>query len=1295
MKLLLKFFLLLIAFISFFYLFANTTNAANTTRIHFTNYRSSNFGTNWQIEFFYNGHGAYDFVGPLRRWTGYTDFSGHTYYQINSYRPWASDTVIWSSACVDPESAVNVNGTPSNPNDINNLLFSTSIDASCYENQTGSNKYKGCGNPDRHGDVYQNSVCPANNSNCCVQAGQVWCNCQGGAYCGSDANRCNRYGPEQCNYNAGPNNCTRNVNNNAGACLGVNGCQCLSNADCGGTVCGATGQGGSQCVLYGKRCNNGQCELNPNDVRDNNASQCGGTCGGQADLRVNWVSFPGGNYGNNPDPASPVSGGPLSNATVQVQNYGNLGTQGAFNVRVDNGAGSGVTEQTAGLGIGEARNVVINNIPRPTAGSYTATGIADVGNNIPESNNNNNSNTGGYTITAYIAGIVYNDANGNGNRDAGEGPAVGSSVSIAGVGTYGVDANGYYRSGELGGGTYYAYINPPGGYGATTASPLGRNLGPNSWAQFGVRQATATTWVNVYVDNNYNCVWDAGDTGYGGAGVSVAGQGAGYYVTNGNGQFVLSNIPSGYSTYTLGTPGGYSIACVGNPQGLTTGPGGTYVVNFPIRRDLATTWVNVFSDLNANWVWDAGETGYAGATVTVAGQGAGSYATNGNGQIALTAPTGYSTYTLSVPPGFNLRSGNPVGVTTPPSGQVVSFPLRPVTAPTCSMSASPGAVNPGGTSALSLSYSLPSQVTQQPSITWYSDTGNVPGSSITNQAINHPARTASATWNSPNPYWNTSTAYPSAVICNAGADPVCSSCGSNGITVVPLHSITGNVFVDTNRNGVKDGGEANYTGGTTITRNPAGGSLTYPSAGAYSITSLNVGDYTISYTSLPAAYEMTTASAFAVHPQNGACSTGGNPNASCTNGNIANLNFGIDLIPTYSVSGNVFVDINVDGRKNAGELNYTAGPITITRSPANGSVSTSNGAFDITGLYAGDYIIAYTNKPDGYELTHPGGFPPQFAIHVGGGVTCSTGGSNDAVCAGGSITSLNFGMTNAIPWIQTQGADLWFNTAVDNEIPPGASCQPVLSKDYEAGGTPGIIYSGGSIDVGSSAQISSTNWNVENQDYSPVGGNTKTSYAYVKSHTAESNIINMDTSVCGAGGLANCQLSLTLANGVYRANGDLHLTRPSYSFPANRDFVILVNGDLYLEGDIDTPAGSTVLFSAGDENGDGSGGNIYVTPGVGTTPNTSTAPNLEGWFSADKSFIVQGSQTCPTPDERLNVEGSIIINALGGGIFDNQRDLCAGNLACPVFYIKERPDFILNAPRFLQAAPRLWQEVAP
>ncbi len=409
----------------------------------------------------------------------------------------------------------------------------------------------------------------------------------------------------------------------------------------------------------------------------------------------------------------------------------------------------------------------------------------------------------------------------------------------------------------------------------------------------------------------------------------------------------------------------------------------------------------------------------------------------------------------------------------------------------------------------------------------------------------------------------------------------------------------------------------------------------------------------------------------------------------------------INLSSISTITGNVYIDENENGIKDAGESNYT-GNITVTASPVNGSSSTdTNGAYTISNLPPGSYSIRYTDLPLGYRISYPqNGPPPNFNVTVGNQANCnaSIAGYNSAVCTNGSISNLNFGIiTNAGPWIQSGGSDIWFNNGLSNPIPSGASCQSYASLSGP-GGTPGIVYSGvGSADLGSGqASTNPYNWNVGginqySESYGPAssGSPLATSYTNIKNLTISNGTppTTMTTAHCGASGIASCTLSPTLASGVYEAVGNLTLAN-NYAFPANRDYVILVTGNLRLNGTLDVPVGSTVLFSVQ--------GNIYVSPNVGTATVTSTAPHLEGWFSTDHSFYVEGNNACPTRDNRLNVEGAIIVNAsLTGGSFYNQRDLCFQNSNCPVFYIKERPDFILNSPRFVKNAPRVYKEVAP
>ncbi len=149
------------------------------------------------------------------------------------------------------------------------------------------------------------------------------------------------------------------------------------------------------------------------------------------------------------------------------------------------------------------------------------------------------------------------------------------------------------------------------------------------------------------------------------------------------------------------------------------------------------------------------------------------------------------------------------------------------------------------------------------------------------------------------------------------------------------------------------------------------------------------------------------------------------------------------------------------------------------------------------------------------------------------------------------------------------------------------------------------------------------------------------------------------------------------------------MTGSGFTFPANKNFVILVNGDLTIKEKIFVPIGSTATFSVK--------GNIYIDKSVGETLSSSTTASVEGYYSADQSFIVQGARDCSVgPDLRFNEAGAIVVNAgKQGGAFQLQRDLCTDNNSCPAFSVTERPDMALNAPQLIRSPNLIWQEAAP
>lgn len=117
-----------------------------------------------------------------------------------------------------------------------------------------------------------------------------------------------------------------------------------------------------------------------------------------------------------------------------------------------------------------------------------------------------------------------------------------------------------------------------------------------------------------------------------------------------------------------------------------------------------------------------------------------------------------------------------------------------------------------------------------------------------------------------------------------------------------------------------------------------------------------------------------------------------------------------------------------------------------------------------------------------------------------------------------------------------------------------------------------------------------------------------------------------------------------------------------------------------MNGNITVPNGSTVTFSVS--------GNINVA---------KTVTNIQGYYSADQSFIVLGTNNCTlSSDVQLKAEGSVVVNAgQNGGTFQNQRDLCASDTTTPAVQFIERPDFIINAPQLIQFARPIQKEIAP
>lgn len=526
-----------------------------------------------------------------------------------------------------------------------------------------------------------------------------------------------------------------------------------------------------------------------------------------------------------------------------------------------------------------------------------------------------------------------------------------------------------------------------------------------------------------------------------------------------------------------------------------------------------------------------------------------------------------------------------------------------------------------------------------------------------------------------------------------------------------------------------------------------------PATSALNIASCVAGGST----SGPVTYAWTALVAGTINPTNAATATY-TPPATGTTYTQVNINptvnvcnpggacmvytGGLNLIPTFKVTGEVYVDVDKSGTldSNIDHPYTTVSTINICQivgnncntyetlysNPSDGTFSTQNVKPLIPGQYKATLTVISPYKPTN---------PATVIFTVGNastGAACQVPSPADCTPDNsGNIENLNFGLTNSFSWMQAIGGDITGNAVSDsngggftNPIPdpagivtPNGAYTMINGTDSS---THGLIVTGSKdVNFGQGQEAVANEWLVggfgaNSYPYVynlPLSNQAKTAYANLSYLVKQSNIptVNLDTIPdCGTPN-NNCLLtsdSNLFGSGVYTVDGDLDLRSASgtYTFP-NGKYTILVNGNLNINTKVIVPQGSFVLFSVAK--------NINVAKTVGeaipTTCSLATGAgcDLEGYYSTDQSFNVLSKDIAgkgancadpSDPDLQLNVAGAIVVNAstTNGGSFNyNSRDMCAYDTQWPVFTITERPDFVLNFPTFLMFPRRTWQEVAP
>lgn len=500
-------------------------------------------------------------------------------------------------------------------------------------------------------------------------------------------------------------------------------------------------------------------------------------------------------------------------------------------------------------------------------------------------------------------------------------------------------------------------------------------------------------------------------------------------------------------------------------------------------------------------------------------------------------------------------------------------------------------------------------------------------------------------------------------------------------------SISGYKYNDTDRDGNFDNTESGLAN-WNIRLNQTGQftrSTTTDSTGKYRFDEVCDGDYTLSEVQ-QAGWDLT-------NPSNNSI-----PVAIRNLISVQNRNFGnVQNPPIHTIQGTVFIDNNSDNSYNTGDTTYQGVATINYRLVGPGTLwqtkTTSTGSYSLTGLVRGQYdvqleaISSYTPYPLGRT----------FRVTVGSGCAFPSIALDASCNASDNITGLNFGLSVKNSWIQTTGLDVRWDGGWTNNIPSGASCSSEASV-IDSSSTPGVIVSGDKDSDFTPGKASFKEWLVGNPTYKEKyskTGRLQTSYTSMLSTIQKSGteIVPINHPTLGACADPNsCTLIGSTANGAFSVEGDLRISAGRIDTAETTQTVILVNGDVFIDGDIQVKDGNFLMVIAS--------GKIIVNKLLGnTTPSCSSSvtPDIEGVFVSDSDFDIPGNNNCQIgADRMLTLAGTVVVNAeRNGGSFNNGRNLCDNNANFPSVKVRERPDFILNAPYYIQSQSTIWKEVAP
>lgn len=515
-----------------------------------------------------------------------------------------------------------------------------------------------------------------------------------------------------------------------------------------------------------------------------------------------------------------------------------------------------------------------------------------------------------------IAGNVFNDSNGNGAKDSGEGALTGSTVRLSNGQVRTVDTAGNYIFSGLGDGSYSVTLTPPSGYYSTTKNPVTvsyPNAG-NITVNFGA--VTGTFYSPKGHHDTSSCTVSTGWT----CDPDNYTQPLTVRLYDGLANSTGSNF-IGETTANAQRESAVAALCGGNAF---------HGYNFTTPESLKNNQTHAIHAYGIN-IGKGANSLLGSANITCAPT-----------CTAATAPTGLSPNGI-ITPGLRNITWNPVAGATRYAIRVDDLSNPWASTTSCS------SVNPGDVctelTGTSISYTFQSGKAYD---IWVH--------SVNNCGTYSPSAVAKATVPTPTP---TSTPTPLPPTPTPTSTPTPTPTPTFTPTPTPIGGImiSGTVFVDTNGNGAKDTGEFGYASGLTISLSSGDDTRTNGS-GNYSFTNLAPGTYIVT-----------------ADPPSGYVDTTTNPKIVTVGPSSATVNFGINSIAeptpttapvTYAISGNVFIDSNANGVKDIGEGLYQGAFIDLSN--GDSAVSNPAGNYSFTSLNAGVYTVTM-GIPEGYVET--------------------------------------------------------------------------------------------------------------------------------------------------------------------------------------------------------------------------------------------------------------------------------------------------------------------------------------